>query len=161
MASSSGDIELGTSLLSNQLALKIKTATGTGEIEILTTQNETVAELKNKISSKLSLGFDKHLRLIFSGKLLDPPNTILSEFKLKNGSFIHAVVSNKVPVASRSFRSSSETPSTASQPAVSVMPNILNFRGMDILLLANNRNGRPMLGISHILREAVSSVTGF
>ena len=65
-----------------------------------------VKELKGQVIEKLGIDTNtKNLRLIYSGKLLDPPSALLSQFKIPSGAFVHAVVSNKVERA-RSNRSS-------------------------------------------------------
>ena len=54
---------------------------------------ERVADLKRKVIEALD-AYDKNVRLICCGKLLDPPSADLSSFRsIKQGAFVHAVVS--------------------------------------------------------------------
>lgn len=38
---------------------------------------------------------ERYIRVIFNGKLLDPDQSLLSSFNLKNDSFVHAIVNYK------------------------------------------------------------------
>jgi len=82
--------------------------------------------LKQEIIRRLEL-VDKNVRLIFSGKLLDPPTAPLNSFKLDNGSFVHAVITNKAPTLSHA-ESPEESP-------VRVTVDLRNLRGLDVLLI--------------------------
>ena len=54
---------------------------------------EQVADLRRKVMEALNV-YDKNVRLICCGKLLDPPDADLSSFGIiKQGTFVHAVVS--------------------------------------------------------------------
>lgn len=60
---------------------------------------ERVADLKRKVMQALN-AYDKNVRLICCGKLLDPPSADLCSFSvIKQGAFVHAVVSAYSPTA--------------------------------------------------------------
>lgn len=109
----------------NNLLLKVRTKEGS-ELDVAVPRGSLVEDLKQEIIKKLDVA-DKNVRLIFSGKLLDPPTATLNSFKLENGSFVHAVVTNKVPVLSQS-----ELPEAS---PVRVTVDLRNLRGLDVLLI--------------------------
>jgi hypothetical protein len=75
----------------NRLYVKIKSG-DMQEIEIDITDKSTVDDLKREVTSKLN-GEGKRIRLIASGRLLEPGHKILiSELKIVSGAFIHAVI---------------------------------------------------------------------
>lgn len=119
------------------LQVKVRTTEGS-EVEVNISSSGSVGELKHLIAQKLNLG-DKNIRLIFSGKLLDPPNSLLSEFKLKSGSFVHAVASNKI------VQDASENYQQLSQPS---LPDLSNLRGLDVLM--QSHQGRSPLSIEDV-----------
>jgi hypothetical protein len=105
----------------NRLYVKIKSG-DMQEIEIDITDKCTVDDLKREVTSKLN-GEGKRIRLIASGRLLDPGHKILvSDLKIVSGAFIHAVV----------------TANTYSNDASITTPTVTgeNFRGLDQLAAA-------------------------
>ena len=126
------DVELGKRRnggmpddIENNLLLKVRTKEGS-ELDLVLRRGGIVDDLKQEIIRRLEL-VDKNVRLIFSGKLLDPPTAPLNSFKLDNGSFVHAVITNKVPALSRS-----ESPEVS---PVRVTVDLRNLRGLDVLLI--------------------------
>eukprot|EP00428_Durinskia_dybowskii_P062580 CAMPEP_0170388842 /NCGR_PEP_ID=MMETSP0117_2-20130122/18305_1 /TAXON_ID=400756 /ORGANISM="Durinskia baltica, Strain CSIRO CS-38" /LENGTH=344 /DNA_ID=CAMNT_0010644801 /DNA_START=52 /DNA_END=1086 /DNA_ORIENTATION=+ len=111
--------------------LKVRTKEGS-ELEVELAKSGIVNDLKQAIISRLEL-VDKHVRLIFSGKMLEPPNAPLSLFKLNEGSYVHAVITNN----SQHNAASSQAPPIRSVPTV----DMGNLRGLDTLMLpAQNRS---------------------
>jgi hypothetical protein len=110
---------------SNSLHLKVRTKEGS-ELEVALKQTDLVNDLKQAIISRLQL-VDKNVRLIFSGKLLEPPSALLSSFKLIDGSYVHAVITNQ----SQHTASSTEAPSSSSAARI----DMANLRGLDTLML--------------------------
>ena len=127
-----GDIEMcdneDSQLLSKEtINLRIRTKEGS-ELEIAVPYSGIVRDLKQEITDRLNL-IDKHIRLIFSGKLLEPPDASLSLFKLKDGSFIHAVVTEK------SQHTGINSPTLRSTSSSSNRIDMTNLRGLDALML--------------------------
>jgi hypothetical protein len=110
---------------SNKLHLKVRTKEGS-ELEVALNHRDLVNDLKQAIISRLQL-VDKNVRLIFSGKLLEPPSALLSSFKLQDGSYVHAVITNQ----SQHTSSSTEVPSSSSATRI----DMANLRGLDTLML--------------------------
>jgi hypothetical protein len=110
---------------SNTLHLKVRTKEGS-ELEVALKPTDLVNDLKQAITSRLQL-VDKHIRLIFSGKLLEPPSALLSSFKLIDGSYVHAVITNQ----SQHTPISTEAPSSSSASRI----DLTNLRGLDTLML--------------------------
>lgn len=109
----------------NNLLLKVRTKEGS-ELDLVLRRGGIVDDLKQEIIRRLEL-VDKNVRLIFSGKLLDPPTAPLNSFKLDNGSFVHAVITNKPPPVSQT--------DLFEEPPVRVTVDLRNLRGMDVLLI--------------------------
>jgi hypothetical protein len=74
--------------------VKIKSTTDTKDFDVPIDEAASIEELQRTLFIKLDLGQGKKIRLIASGKLLDPVSKTLKEFKIKKGDYIHAVVSN-------------------------------------------------------------------
>jgi Ubiquitin family len=90
--------------------VKVKSSDGSGEVELPVNIEDTVADLKAKLILKLNISSDKRVRLIASGKLLDPDEKkLVADFKISSGSFIHCVISNP-PAAPVRQSSSGTTP---------------------------------------------------
>eukprot|EP01041_Mallomonas_annulata_P013736 gene13737-29212_t len=107
----------------NKINLRIKPSNaGTNDFTLKANLDDNVEDLGDKILLELDKE-DKHIRLIFSGKLLQPPNSKLRDFNIVDGSYIHAVISN---VAS----SPADAPPIA-VPAPPIDPSLL--RGLDRL----------------------------
>lgn len=125
------DVELisrgsgGASTEADNLLLKVRTKEGS-ELDLILRRGGLVDDLKQEIIRRLQL-VDKNVRLIFSGKLLDPPTAPLNSFKLSNGSFIHAVITNKQPALPPSERPES--------PQARITVDLSNLRGLDVLLI--------------------------
>lgn len=127
-----GDVEMGSREHSclegkEKLLLKVRTKEGS-ELDFTLQKSDIVNDLKQAITERLQL-VDKNVRLIFSGKLLDPPNASLNSFKLDNGSFIHAVITNRSAHAQSQGEIDSERIPAASRIDLS------NLRGLDTLML--------------------------
>lgn len=109
----------------DNLLLKVRTKEGS-ELDLILRRGGLVDDLKQEIIKRLQL-VDKNVRLIFSGKLLDPPTAPLNSFKLNNGSFIHAVITNKqasLPIQER-----------PESPQARITVDLSNLRGLDVLLI--------------------------
>ena len=75
------------------ILLRIKSSNSSSDITIPTPSNHTVKELKDSIQNSLGQSSrGRYIRLIYSGRLLAPDNSPISNFQLKDGSVIHAVV---------------------------------------------------------------------
>ena len=80
---------------SDRLYVKIKSG-DSPEVEIDIDESDTVADLKIKLSNKMKI-VGKRIRLIASGRLLDPSTkTLIGGFKIQSGAFIHAVITENV-----------------------------------------------------------------
>lgn len=119
------NVNLADDADNNNLLLKVRTKEGS-EMDLVLRRGGLVDDLKQEIIRRLEL-VDKNVRLIFSGKLLDPPTAPLNSFKLNNGSFIHAVITNKAPIVPNS-----EQPE---ESPVRVTVDLRNLRGLDMLLI--------------------------
>ena len=109
-----------------RLFVKIKSG-DSSEIEIDIVDTETVNDLKARLTSKLNTA-GKRVRLIASGRLLEPGNmTLISDFKIQPGAFIHVVISENRINQSVAPNSSSSSDSTAGAPTAT------NYRGLDQL----------------------------
>lgn len=108
------------------ITIRIKTTNSSKEITLTTNVKSTVDELKKQVSQELGIaGDDKYIRLISSGKMLTDNNTLAS-FHIKNGSFIHCVVSDKV--------SNSSNNNNINNSSGIEMTSIGNLHGLDLLL---------------------------
>lgn len=128
----SGDVEMGCreqrSLGEKEnLLLKVRTKEGS-ELDFVLQKSNIVNDLKQAIIERLQL-VDKNVRLIFSGKLLDPPNAALNSFNLDNGSFIHAVITN------RSANSQVQQDTEGGRIPTASRMDMSNLRGLDTLML--------------------------
>lgn len=140
-----GDVEMGSreqQMLEEKekLLLKVRTKEGS-EIDFVLQKSGIVNDLKQAIIERLQL-VDKNVRLIFGGKLLDPPNASLNSFKLDNGSFVHAVITNR-----SSHSQSQEGGDTGRAPAATRI-DMSNLRGLDTLMLP--RAHRSPLSIDEV-----------
>jgi hypothetical protein len=96
--------------------VKIKSTTSNKDFDVFIAETALVEELQNDLFKRLELdGQGKKIRLIASGKLLDPPTKTLKDFNLKKGDFIHAVISNvttvqHIPSIPTSSGSATQTP---------------------------------------------------
>mmetsp|Transcript_26520 Transcript_26520/g.26773 ORF Transcript_26520/g.26773 Transcript_26520/m.26773 type:complete len:303 (+) Transcript_26520:239-1147(+) len=109
----------------NKITLKIKSTSSPTDFQVKTNLDESISELGEKILSDLNK-VGKNIRLISSGKLLEPSNSKLRDFPLlQDGSYVHAVVSERIN------RQSSST-SNLSSPHLPVDPSSL--RGLDLLV---------------------------
>lgn len=99
MSSAPGDVAF-------PLTVRIKSSGNSGEDKdcVIESEKTTVQEVKAKVFDTFSVNpATKMLRLIYSGKLLEPGSAlIVSQFNLKANSVVHAVFSNKTPTASGS-----------------------------------------------------------
>lgn len=66
------------------------------EIE-LTPKIERVSQLLEVVRGKMGIDSNKFLRLISQGKLLEPPEALIIQFNLKDGAFVHLVVTDNRP----------------------------------------------------------------
>lgn len=99
----------------------------------------TVQQLQESVRSVLnsdqssSIAMNSKIRLICSGKLLEPPLAELSKFGVKEGSFIHVVVSQAPPTSTSTINNvSSRTQSNDVTNTGSTSEG--NFRGLDRLM---------------------------
>mmetsp|Transcript_2485 Transcript_2485/g.3818 ORF Transcript_2485/g.3818 Transcript_2485/m.3818 type:complete len:329 (+) Transcript_2485:114-1100(+) len=75
------------------ILLRIKSSNSSTDMTIPAPSNHTVKQLKDSIQNSLGQSTrGRYVRLIFSGRLLAPDNAPISNFQLKDGSVIHAVV---------------------------------------------------------------------
>lgn len=95
MSGSDEEALLGADREDNTITVKIKTMLDDHNIDIKVSRDgEQVADLKRKVMEALHAQ-GKNIRLICCGKLLDPPSAQLKSFSnIKEGAFIHAVVSS-------------------------------------------------------------------
>jgi hypothetical protein len=125
-----GDLELGNRgsgpVGNDNLLLKVRTKEGS-EMDLVMQKGGLVNDLKQEIIRRLEL-VDKNVRLIFSGKLLDPPSAPLNSFKLSNGSFVHAVITNSVAHSNVVQREEEA-------PPVRITVDLSNLRGFDVLMI--------------------------
>lgn len=80
---------------SNPIIVKLKLSNESKEHEVSISNLATIGELKEKVKDKCGISNDKTIRLIYSGKLLDPPVLLLHQFNILNGSFVHVVLSER------------------------------------------------------------------
>jgi hypothetical protein len=118
----------------DKILLKVRTTEGS-ELDVILAKSGIVQDLRNKIMDSFEL-IDKNIRLIFSGKLLEPPNAPLNTFKLTNGSFVHAVITNKAQHALSTTRNTSGENGTSNSTNSSNNSNS-NSNGIN----DNNRGG--------------------
>jgi len=73
--------------------LRIKSSNASSDVTLPTPSNQTVNQLKESIQQSLGqVSRGRYIRLIHSGRLLAPDNAPISNFKLKDGSVIHAII---------------------------------------------------------------------
>ena len=78
----------------SQFTIRVRSA-GNGSDQILAIASDgTIATLKSQVFEKFAV-CDKNLRLIYAGKLLEPPSALVSQFNLKDDVVIHAVFTAK------------------------------------------------------------------
>ena len=82
----------------DMINLKLKSTSDSKEYLISIKKTSCCDDLRKKAAEVLSIPSNKNIRLILSGKLLDPPAELLSTFNCKSGAFIHVAVSDKVVV---------------------------------------------------------------
>lgn len=75
------------------ISVKIKSANMTNDVNIDISSNETVGGLRERVLDELNCQ-GKHVRLISSGKMLQPDRALLCQCGVKDGTFIHAVITN-------------------------------------------------------------------
>ena len=123
------DIEEATA--PDKITLRVKTMNDSSVLNIeVNKKSDSVLELKNKILQTLA-AMDKSIRLISSGKLLDPSNAKLAEFNLQDGTYIHAVISSSNQIRENTcFDSSSDIEQLAEVNTSSTR----QVRGLDRLL---------------------------
>lgn len=106
---------------SERMFVKIKSG-DTTEIEVDISETETVDDLKKKLINLLQIT-GKRVRLIASGRMLEPGNKYLTtDFKVKSGAFIHVVVSENVV-----------NPTSSGSASSLGVPNATIYRGLDQL----------------------------
>ena len=105
LASKDRDIEEGHSDL---ISIRIK-ANSAVDFEVSLRSNECVEELRRHVRAKLPDGEEKTIRLIFQGKMLEPPGALLSDFKLAHRSAVHAVATKKSTTSQSSNDSNRST----------------------------------------------------
>ena len=111
---------------SERLFVKIKSG-DSSEIEIDIVDTETVNDLKAKLVSKLNT-VGKRVRLIASGRLLEPGNmTLIADFKIQSGAFIHVVISEN------RINQSVAPNGNSSSDGIADAPTATNYRGLDQL----------------------------
>jgi hypothetical protein len=125
MDSSIGRVDSGSVEAGGVLHLKVRTKEGS-ELDVELGRESTVNDLKQAIMDRLQL-VDKNIRLIASGKLLDPPSSTLRSYKLVDGSYVHAVITDP----SQHSASQSGNPSPITVPRV----DMSNLRGLDTLMI--------------------------
>lgn len=109
-----------------RLFVKIKSG-DSSEIEIDIVDSDTVNDLKLKLMNKLNI-VGKRIRLIASGRLLDPGNkTLIADFKIQSGAFIHVVISDN------QANTSAVANGNPSPENVAGAPVAINYRGLDQL----------------------------
>ena len=115
----------------DNITIRIKTTNSSKEITLNTNTKSTVDELKKQVSQELDIiGDDKYIRLISCGKMLTDGHT-LSSFHIKNGSFIHCVVSDKK--VSNNNDNSNNSNNNNNNNGIE-MASINNLHGLDLLL---------------------------
>jgi hypothetical protein len=96
------------------------------EVEVDPEQLKLVSQLVNEVRVAFGIDSTKHLRLISQGKLLEPENAELSVYNLKDGSFVHLVVTDLRPVQTQQQQRVRTTRRNNNQLP---QPNVLAPRG--------------------------------
>ena len=90
-------------LVQGDVRLKIKCTRTDKNLEVnVSPSSDTVQTLKNKVISLMELDDSVSIKMIYYGKLLDPPSALLDSFKIKNDTFVHVQISNAQPPQSSS-----------------------------------------------------------
>lgn len=107
-----------------RLFVKIKSG-DTTEVEIDIAENETVDDLKKKLINQMNI-VGKRIRLIASGRMLEPGNkSLISDFKINSGAYIHLVVTDNI--VNQSPNGAASSLNSASVPSATI------YRGLDQL----------------------------
>eukprot|EP01038_Epipyxis_sp_PR26KG_P009785 gene9785-13163_t len=119
--------------VSDKITLRIRATEGK-EIEVEAYLHESVSYLRDRVEAKLLGNEHKnhYVRLIFCGKMLDPPSSLLSSYKMTNGSFVHAVISSKPTGISQSTNSTNNNPINQLRVSSPLIPPT-DRRGFNIL----------------------------
>lgn len=121
----------------NLISIKIKTGNHSNDLKLTILSNETLKSLKERIKIELNC-HEKFIRLISSGKLLEPDTASLSKLGIREGSFIHAVITSHEPRHNSSndnqnSSSSSSGTSSSSQLTSNTSTTPVQYRGFDRL----------------------------
>jgi hypothetical protein len=117
-----------------EVTIKIK-SNESPDIEVDVGAEETVEELKNKIIDRLHIDREKKVRLIHCGKLLEPASKkVLDDFNIRDGAFVHVVVTNQPASAGRN--QAAQSAQVATENAGTTETNQGNLRGLDQLTYA-------------------------
>ena len=93
------------------IRVKVKMPANYRDAEFVLPESCAIRDLEMKVLQLLETDYnqtDRKIRLIFSGKLLQPDNSTLKSFSVVNGSFIHAVISAGVSVKSTTLNDAPE-----------------------------------------------------
>ena len=110
---------------SNKITLKVRSTCLQEDFQIKANLEDTAADLGEKVLSELNK-FGQHVRLISSGKLLQPAHAKLRDFNLTDGSYVHAVLSDQV-------RNPSALPPPPTESPIAPI-DLSRLRGLDRLL---------------------------
>jgi hypothetical protein len=78
------------------IVVKVKATSHSSDLKISINSSDSLRVLKERVKTELHCQ-DKFLRLISSGRLLEPDSASLSKLGIVDGSFVHAVVSSQEP----------------------------------------------------------------
>jgi hypothetical protein len=119
---------------SDSITIKLKSTYENREHEIVipSFSTATVDSLRNLTYEKLLLSQSKNIRLIYLGKLLDPPSALLSTFHVKNGAYIHVAVSEKRSTPTTTTSNPNSTVINSPHITINIAPRSA-LRGLDVL----------------------------
>lgn len=115
----------GTGAGAGVIVVNVKAGNQSHDLKVSICSTDSLKVFKEKVKIELKCP-EKHLRLISSGKLLEPESASVSKLGLRDGSFVHAVISNQEPRQPTDTSRSPVTP-TAPRPPV-------QYHGLDRLV---------------------------
>jgi hypothetical protein len=114
----------------DMINVKVKAANQPRDAIISLRSDDSVGTFKRKVTADLNYT-GKNVRLISSGKLLDPDSACISKFGITEGSYVHVVVSDLKSTPSHQSSTSQSNP-IAAAPTLPVNP-----RGFDRLVCSS------------------------
>lgn len=147
-----------TAALAEHFSVKIKTS-DVKDIELTVSTTDTVHDLRRLIKKRLDIneGQPKNIRLVSSGKLLDPPTRLLVDFNIGAGAFIHAVITNAIVSSRNSSENSFRVDESMHSAGEANSVNLGNLHGLD-RLLSDGLNVDEVAAIRSSFRESIDEL---